>query len=942
MAGGEGRRNQPIVGPDEPAGRAWQIVIVLSLATAAHLALSLLFRGFITGDDVEILEAGLSPVTDLTYHAWNIRNLLVPRGLVAPVAWLGSIVGVRAPSLLVELGTLPFVALATLNVYLVYRIASSGRTHALGVMAASIYAVHWLPLGYGATVYPRTVSTACILLAVCLLEGRGRDLSRSAGAGLLVALAFAARYSEAIFLAPLVLMGWTQGLGVRRSLVRAFGVLAGFGLGSAVFVGLVDLWTWGEPFHSLVEFARYTLVERAASSLRPVQGPLWYLRRAQFWLIPTLLPFLLVRKRDRQATSLWLLLILPIVALSFVRHKEMRYLQAVIPFLAILVALGARRLWALGWRRTTAVLLLLSGLFSVRTAVELHRHKSLSAVKAAHDLGADPSVDSVLLIQAWAYGDRLYLRPDVSLVNFDRPPGGDALRRVLRGVDHAGFYQDDLAKRRELRGAARVDRVRGRAALRHRAKQAGSDLRAHSSAPGEMRRMRESTMTSSFPRPRLVLSKCLELEACRYNGVSIRAPLVRRMEPFVELLAVCPEVEVGLGVPRDPVRLVRNDRGKAPEAAPYLMVQPSTGRNLTAAMTSFSTTFLDAVEPVDGFLLKSRSPSCGIKDTKIYTDPATEKGQAMPVEKGSGLFAAAVLERFGDRAIEDEGRLTNFRIRHHFLTKLFTLARLRAVAASGRMKELVGFHARHKLLLMAYHQTAMRAHGAAGGEPGPAAVRRGGGRLPGGAGAGAGAAGQVHRARQRADARHGVLQDRPVGGGEAALPRRAGGVPRRPVAALGAADHAPELDRALRRGVPRAADLPRALPQGLARALRLRRQPAAVGGERSESSRGEGRRGGEVCRERPGGRVSEGTAGELGGWETNSRLVGVRVGPSRLINGPRGRGRRRPSTTLPPGRLPRTLVPAASSGNARGRLDDPPSGRSTCATLVPPAPHHEE
>jgi len=216
-------------------------------------------------------------------------------------------------------------------------------------------------------------------------------------------------------------------------------------------------------------------------------------------------------------------------------------------------------------------------------------------------------------------------------------------------------------------------------------------------------------MAATFPRPRLVLSKCLELEACRYNGVAIRAPLVRRMEPFVELLAVCPEVEVGLGIPRDPVRLVRNDQGKAPEEAPHLMVQPSTGRDLTAAMNSFSATFLDAVEPVDGFLLKSRSPSCGIKDTKIYTDP--EEGQAMPVEKGSGLFAAAVLDRFGDRAIEDEGRLTNFRIRHHFLTKLFTLARLRAVAASGQMKELVAFHAAHKLLLMAYHQAAMRAMG---------------------------------------------------------------------------------------------------------------------------------------------------------------------------------------------------------------------------------------
>jgi len=220
-------------------------------------------------------------------------------------------------------------------------------------------------------------------------------------------------------------------------------------------------------------------------------------------------------------------------------------------------------------------------------------------------------------------------------------------------------------------------------------------------------------MDPSYPRPRLVLSKCLELAACRYNGVSIRAPLVRRMEEFVELVPVCPEVEVGLGTPRDPVRLVRNERERGgaggEEKTPYLMVQPSTGRDLTGAMTSFTATFLDGVEPVDGFLLKSRSPSCGIKDTKIYTNP--EEGQAMPVEKGSGLFAAAVLERFGDRAIEDEGRLTNFRIRHHFLTKLFTLARLREVAASGAMAALVDFHASHKLLLMAYHQTAMRAMG---------------------------------------------------------------------------------------------------------------------------------------------------------------------------------------------------------------------------------------
>jgi len=202
------------------------------------------------------------------------------------------------------------------------------------------------------------------------------------------------------------------------------------------------------------------------------------------------------------------------------------------------------------------------------------------------------------------------------------------------------------------------------------------------------------------PRPRLVVSRCLDLAPCRYNGATIRAPWVRRLEPFVELVPVCPEVEIGLGTPRDPVRLVV-------VGAETRMVQPSTGRDLTAEMTSFSAAFLDRAGPVEGFLLKSRSPSCGIKDTKTYTDAE----QPMPAGKGAGLFAGAVLERFGDRAVEDEGRLTNFRLRHHFLTKMFALARLRRLEDGGRLRDLVTFHARHKLLLMAYREAAMRRMG---------------------------------------------------------------------------------------------------------------------------------------------------------------------------------------------------------------------------------------
>lgn len=179
------------------------------------------------------------------------------------------------------------------------------------------------------------------------------------------------------------------------------------------------------------------------------------------------------------------------------------------------------------------------------------------------------------------------------------------------------------------------------------------------------------------PRPRLVVSRCLDLAACRYDGAVIEAPLVRRLAPFVELVPVCPELEIGLGVPRDPVRLVTLPGG--PDRP--RMVQPSTGRDLTGAMTAFSRAFLERVGPVDGFLLKSRSPSCGVADTKLYGG-AESHGEESPVGLGAGLFARAVLERFGELPVADEERLADPEARHRFLADLFARARRREAGAA--------------------------------------------------------------------------------------------------------------------------------------------------------------------------------------------------------------------------------------------------------------------
>jgi hypothetical protein len=370
--------------------------------------------------------------------------------LVTPVAWLLAAFGATDPVLFVRAASMPFIGLATLNCYLVHRIAQRAAGPRVGVVAAAIYAFHWLPLGFGATVYPRTVSTTCVLLAFLLLQRRDRDLSRGLAAGGVVAAAFAVRYSEVIYLLPLCLMGWALRLGTQKSLIRAAGLVGGFLVGGSIFVGLVDLWTWGRPFSSLVEFAQYTLVEKSASSLRPDQPALWYLKRAQFWLIPTLLPFLFVKKQTEQAAAFWLMFVLPIVALSLVHHKELRYLQGVIPFLAVLAALGVFRLWDRGWRKTSLALLIVSSLFSGRMALELHREKSLSAVRTALDFAQAPDGQRVIVTQAWAYGDRLFFHPHVELVNFETPPSAQQLRKALSNADAAGFYEEDLRRLDDL------------------------------------------------------------------------------------------------------------------------------------------------------------------------------------------------------------------------------------------------------------------------------------------------------------------------------------------------------------------------------------------------------------------------------------------------------------------------------------------------------------
>ncbi|NLV26228.1 MAG: DUF523 domain-containing protein [Methanomicrobiales archaeon] len=118
-------------------------------------------------------------------------------------------------------------------------------------------------------------------------------------------------------------------------------------------------------------------------------------------------------------------------------------------------------------------------------------------------------------------------------------------------------------------------------------------------------------MEQVYAQPLLVISRCIEFDACRYDGSKIPSPLVARIRDYADCIPVCPEVEIGLGIPRSTVRIVKTD------GIDHL-IQPATGLDYTNTMSDFAQEFLSNLPPVDGFILKAGSPTSGLRGVKVY------------------------------------------------------------------------------------------------------------------------------------------------------------------------------------------------------------------------------------------------------------------------------------------------------------------------------------
>lgn len=201
---------------------------------------------------------------------------------------------------------------------------------------------------------------------------------------------------------------------------------------------------------------------------------------------------------------------------------------------------------------------------------------------------------------------------------------------------------------------------------------------------------------------RIGISSCLLGHNVRFDGGHKLDRLIRDvLGAYLDFVPVCPEVEVGLPTPRETLRLVG-------EPDQPRLVFGKSGEDITERMQAWAHRRCDELEKEDlcGFIFKSRSPSSGMERVKLYDK------NGVPSKQGVGIFARVFMERFPLIPVEEDGRLHDDKLRENFIESLFTFKRWRnLVSQEMDAGDLVDFHSRHKLLLLAHSPQIYREMG---------------------------------------------------------------------------------------------------------------------------------------------------------------------------------------------------------------------------------------
>jgi uncharacterized protein YbgA (DUF1722 family)/uncharacterized protein YbbK (DUF523 family) len=198
------------------------------------------------------------------------------------------------------------------------------------------------------------------------------------------------------------------------------------------------------------------------------------------------------------------------------------------------------------------------------------------------------------------------------------------------------------------------------------------------------------------------ISSCLTGLEVRFDGGHKRESfLTGTVSRFVDFVTVCAELEVGMGVPREAVRLIRRPDGVHMEGN-------RTGRDWTEDMERFCRRRVEELRALGlcGFILKKGSPTCGMERVRLYSP------EGMPEKNGVGLFARALMEGIPDLPLEEEGRLCDPPLRENFFERVFAFRRLQRLFVPGWSRgDLVRFHTSEKMLLLAHDERGYRTLG---------------------------------------------------------------------------------------------------------------------------------------------------------------------------------------------------------------------------------------